>query len=58
VAIHQRSDVCAVPRAGVVLESVAALIIADAALEKFGGDSLAESRRNAESYLKDLQERW
>jgi chorismate synthase len=58
VAIHQRSDVCAVPRAGVVLESVAALVIADAALEKFGGDSLAESRRNAESYLKDLQERW
>jgi chorismate synthase len=58
VAIHQRSDVCAVPRAGVVLESVAALIIADAALEKFGGDALAESRRNAESYLKDLQERW
>lgn len=58
VAIHQRSDVCAVPRAGVVLESVAALVVADAALEKFGGDSLAETRRNAESYLKDLQERW
>jgi chorismate synthase len=58
VAIHQRSDVCAVPRAGVVLESVVALVVADAALEKFGGDSLAESRRNAEAYLKDLQERW
>ena len=58
VAIHQRSDVCAVPRAGVVLESVAALVVADAALEKFGGDSLSETRRNAESYLKDLQERW
>lgn len=58
VAIHQRSDVCAVPRAGVVLESVVALTLADAALEKFGGDSLPETRRNAESYLKSLQERW
>lgn len=58
VAIHQRSDVCAVPRAGVVLESVVALVIADAALEKFGGDSMNETRRNAESYLKALQERW
>ncbi|MBN9740205.1 MULTISPECIES: chorismate synthase [Amycolatopsis] len=58
VAIHQRSDVCAVPRAGVVLESVVALVVADAALEKFGGDSLAETRRNAQSYLKALEERW
>jgi chorismate synthase len=58
VAIHQRSDVCAVPRAGVVLESVVALILADAALEKFGGDSLVESKRNADSYLKALEERW
>jgi chorismate synthase len=58
VAIHQRSDVCAVPRAGVVLESVVALVLAEAALEKFGGDSLAETRRNAEGYLKALQERW
>jgi chorismate synthase len=58
VAIHQRSDVCAVPRAGVVLESVVALILADAALEKFGGDSLVESKRNAEAYLKALEERW
>ena len=58
VAIHQRSDVCAVPRAGVVLESVVALVLADAALEKFGGDSLAESKRNAEAYLKALEERW
>ena len=57
-AIHQRSDVCAVPRAGVVLESVLALVVADAAAEKFGGDSLAESRRNAESYLAALRERW
>ncbi len=58
VAIHQRSDVCAVPRAGVVLESVVGLVLAEAALEKFGGDSLAETRRNSESYLKALQERW
>ncbi len=58
VAIHQRSDVCAVPRAGVVLESVVGLVLAEAALEKFGGDSLTETRRNAESYLKSLQERW
>jgi chorismate synthase len=58
VAIHQRSDVCAVPRAGVVLESVVALILADAALEKFGGDSLVESKRNADGYLKALEERW
>ena len=58
VAIHQRSDVCAVPRAGVVLESVMGLVLAETALEKFGGDSLAETRRNAEGYLKALQERW
>jgi chorismate synthase len=49
-AIHQRSDACAVPRAGVVVESVVALVLADAALEKFGGDSLAETRRNAQAY--------
>ncbi|GGS60529.1 MULTISPECIES: chorismate synthase [Actinokineospora] len=58
VAIHQRSDVCAVPRAGVVLESVVALVVADAALEKFGGDSLPETRRNVEGYLASLRERW
>jgi chorismate synthase len=58
VAIHQRSDVCAVPRAGVVIESVVALILADAALEKFGGDSMPETRANAESYLKALEARW
>ncbi|EHR51582.1 chorismate synthase [Saccharomonospora marina XMU15] len=58
VAIHQRSDVCAVPRAGVVLESVVALVLADAALEKFGGDSLRESRHNAESYLAGLESWW
>jgi chorismate synthase len=58
VAINQRSDVCAVPAAGVVAEAVAALVVADAALEKFGGDSLAETQRNAEAYLKAIEERW
>ena len=51
-AIHQRSDACAVPRAGVVAEAVVALVLADAALEKFGGDSLAETRRNVRAYLE------
>jgi chorismate synthase len=54
VAIAQRSDVCAVPAAGVVAEAMAALVIADAALEKFGGDSVEETRRNCEAYLKAL----
>ncbi|GGP62672.1 chorismate synthase [Saccharothrix coeruleofusca] len=58
VAIHQRSDVCAVPRAGVVLESVVALVLAEAALEKFGGDSIAETKRNAAAYLEALEARW
>jgi chorismate synthase len=53
-AIAQRSDVCAVPAAGVVAEAMVALVLADAALEKFGGDSVEESRRNCESYLKSL----
>jgi chorismate synthase len=50
-AHHQRSDVCAVPAAGVVAEAMVALVIADAVVEKFGGDSLAETRRNLEAYL-------
>ena len=54
VAHHQRSDVCAVPAAGVVAEAMVALVLADAALEKFGGDSVEETRRNAEGYLKSL----
>jgi chorismate synthase len=49
-AIHQRSDVCAVPAAGVVAEAMVALVLADAALEKFGGDSLVETRRNLQAY--------
>ena len=53
-AIAQRSDVCAVPAAGVVAEAMTALVVADAALEKFGGDSIEETRRNAEGYLKAL----
>jgi chorismate synthase len=51
VAHHQRSDVCAVPAAGVVAEAMVALTLANAVLEKFGGDSVAETRRNLESYL-------
>ncbi|MDU0477797.1 chorismate synthase [Staphylococcus chromogenes] len=49
-AIHQRSDVCAVPAAGVVAEAMVALVLARAVLEKFGGDSLAETKRNITSY--------
>jgi chorismate synthase len=50
-AHHQRSDVCAVPAAGVVAEAMVALVLADAAVEKFGGDSLEETRRNLDAYL-------
>lgn len=53
-AINQRSDVCAVPAAGVVGEAMLALVLADALLEKFGGDSLQEVQRNIESYLDAL----
>jgi chorismate synthase len=55
VAHHQRSDVCAVPAAGVVAEAMVALVLADAVLEKFGGDSVKETRRNVESYLDSLR---
>ncbi len=57
VAHHQRSDVCAVPAAGVVAEAMVALVLANASLEKFGGDSVGETRRNYESYLKQLADR-
>lgn len=50
-AHHQRSDVCAVPAAGVVAEAMVALTLANAVLEKFGGDSVEETRRNLTSYL-------
>ena len=54
-AINQRSDVCAVPAAGVVAEAMAALVLAEAVLEKFGGDSVSETRRNFESYMANLR---
>ncbi|HXW47079.1 MAG TPA: chorismate synthase [Streptosporangiaceae bacterium] len=53
-AINQRSDVTAVPAAGVVAEAMVALVLAEAILEKFGGDSVAETTRNADAYLKAL----
>jgi chorismate synthase len=54
VAINQRSDVCAVPAAGVVAEAMVALVLADALLEKFGGDSVGETARNVQGYLGAL----
>ena len=51
-AAYERSDICAVPAAGVVGEAMTALVIADTFLEKFGGDSMAEVKRNYNSYLK------
>ena len=53
-AHHQRSDVCAVPAAGIVAEAMVALVIAKAVLEKFGGDSVAETKRNMESFLASI----
>lgn len=53
-AHHQRSDVCAVPAAGVVAEAMVALVLANSVLEKFGGDSIEETRRNLESYLASI----
>ena len=53
-AINQRSDVCAVPAAGVVAEAMVALVLAEVVLEKFGGDSVTETRRNYESYIQHL----
>jgi chorismate synthase len=55
-AHHQRSDVCAVPPAAVVAEAMVALVLAEAAIEKFGGDSVAELRRNAQTYLDSVPE--
>ncbi|HJD79094.1 MAG TPA: chorismate synthase [Corynebacterium pollutisoli] len=55
--IHQRSDVCAVPAAGVVAEAMVALVLARAVLEKFGGDSVTETRRNIEAYLAYVDKR-
>ena len=55
-AHHQRSDVCAVPAAGVVAEAMVLLVLAEAVLEKFGGDSVSETLRNLESYLASIPE--
>jgi chorismate synthase len=55
-AHHQRSDVCAVPAAGVVAEAMVALVLANAVLEKFGGDSVVETKRNMQSYLASIPE--
>lgn len=53
-AINQRSDVCAVPAAGVVAEAMVALVLAEVVLEKFGGDSVTETKRNFDSYMQNL----
>ncbi|WP_432107426.1 chorismate synthase [Streptomyces sp. AA1529] len=54
-AHHQRSDVCAVPAAGIVAEAMVALVLADAVAEKFGGDSVTETRRNVRGFLDNLE---
>jgi len=56
-AVAERSDVTAVPAMGVIAEAMAAFALADALLEKFGGDSLGEVRRNLDAYLVRLDER-
>ena len=55
--IHQRSDVCAVPAAGVVAETMVALVLARAVLKKFGGDSVEETKRNVQTYLDYVSSR-
>ena len=55
-AHHQRSDVCAVPASGIVVEAMVALVIANSVLEKFGGDSVQETKRNMDSYLESIPE--
>jgi chorismate synthase len=57
-AVSERSDVTAVPAMAVIAEAVVALVLADAMLEKFGGDSLAEMRRNYDGYVAALGGRW
>jgi len=54
-AAYERSDVCVVPAAGVGGEAMVALVLAQAALEKFGGDSMTETKRNYESYLEQVK---
>ena len=55
-AHHQRSDVCAVPAAGIVIEAMVALTIANSVMEKFGGDSIGETKRNLDSFLSSIPE--
>ena len=57
-AVSERSDITAVPAMGVIAEAVMALALADAMLEKFGGDSLSEMRRNYDGYVAALGSRW
>jgi chorismate synthase len=57
-AVSERSDITAVPALGVIGEAVVALVLADAMLEKFGGDSLTEMRRNYTGYVAALGSRW
>jgi len=54
-AAYERSDVCVVPAAGVIGEAMVAIVLAGAVLEKFGGDSLGETRRNYEGYLEQVR---
>ena len=55
LAAYERSDVCVVPAAGVIGEAMVSIVLAQAFLEKFGGDSLAETRRNYEGYLEQVK---
>lgn len=55
-AHHQRSDVCAVPASGIVVEAMVALVVANAVLEKFGGDSVPETKRNLDAYIAAIPE--
>jgi chorismate synthase len=57
-AVSERSDVTAVPAMGVIAEALVAIALADAMLEKFGGDSLRELRRNYDGYVAALGSRW
>ena len=56
LAAYERSDVCVVPAAGVIGEAMVALVLAQAFLEKFGGDSLSETRRNYAGYLEQVRD--
>jgi chorismate synthase len=56
LAAYERSDVAVIPAAGVIGEAMVAIVLAQAMLEKFGGDSLTETRRNFEGYLRQVKE--